>query len=85
LLCLSKTSLPTTYEHAAGLNAENSGPDRNPLPLHLQECYGNLDYKKSDFIESEKASKELLALPIFPELTDEMKKYVADTIISFFD
>jgi dTDP-4-amino-4,6-dideoxygalactose transaminase len=54
-----------------------------PVLMHLQECFRNLGYKKGDFPESEKASIEVLALPIYPELTDEMKDFVADTILSF--
>jgi len=48
-----------------------------PLPLHLQEAYKNLGYKKGDFPISETCSAELLSLPMFPELTeDEIKKIV---------
>jgi len=54
-----------------------------PLPMHLQECFAHLGYKEGDLPESEKAAKEVLALPIYPELTDEMKDYVADTILAF--
>jgi dTDP-4-amino-4,6-dideoxygalactose transaminase len=54
-----------------------------PVTMHLQECFKYLGYKQGDFSESEKAAKEVLALPIYPELTDEMKNYVAETILAF--
>jgi len=54
-----------------------------PHPMHLQECFRYLDYKQGDFPEAEKAAKEVLALPIYPELTDQMQDYVAQTILSF--
>jgi len=54
-----------------------------PLPIHLQECFRYLGYKEGDFPEAEKAAKEVMAIPIYPELTDEMKDYVADTILTF--
>ncbi len=55
-----------------------------PCPMHLQECFEYLDYKEGDFPESEKAAKEVLAIPIYPELTDKMKNYVANSILSFY-
>lgn len=54
-----------------------------PVPLHLQECFRYLGYKEGDFPESEKAAKEVLAIPVYPELTDRMKAYVAETILAF--
>lgn len=52
-----------------------------PSPLHIQEAYAKLGYKQGDFVESEKACKEVLCLPIFPELSDEDRQTVADTVI----
>lgn len=52
-----------------------------PLPLHLQECFSNLGFKKGAFPESEKAANEVLALPVYPELTDQMKDYVVESIL----
>jgi dTDP-4-amino-4,6-dideoxygalactose transaminase len=54
-----------------------------PVPMHIQECFKRLGYKEGNLPESEKAAKEVLAIPVYPELTDEMKDYVAETILSF--
>lgn len=55
-----------------------------PVTLNNQECFSYLGYKKGGFPEAEKAAEEVLALPIYPELTTEQRAYVIDTIAKFF-
>lgn len=55
-----------------------------PLPLHLQKCYANLGYKPGDFPVSEKAARECLSLPIYPEMTDAQIQRVAEVVKGFF-
>ena len=55
-----------------------------PLPLHLQPCLEYLGYKKSDFPEAEKAAKEVLSLPIFPEITKKEQDYIITKIKEFY-
>lgn len=54
-----------------------------PLCLHLQKCFEYLEYREGDLPHAEQASKEVIALPIYPELTDEMLEYVADMVLDF--
>jgi dTDP-4-amino-4,6-dideoxygalactose transaminase len=54
-----------------------------PVPLHLQKCFSGLGYKAGDFPVAEKAAKECLSLPIYPELTDQQVEYVAAQISQF--
>jgi len=54
-----------------------------PLPLHLQECFSNLGYKRGDFPVSEEAANMVLSLPIFPELTLDEIDYTCESIREF--
>jgi dTDP-4-amino-4,6-dideoxygalactose transaminase len=54
-----------------------------PVPLHLQDVYKHLNYKRGDFPVSEQLSDEVLSLPIYPELTNEQQEYIVKKIGEF--
>jgi dTDP-4-amino-4,6-dideoxygalactose transaminase len=55
-----------------------------PLPMHLQECFAYLGCREGQFPESERAAREVLSLPVFPELAEAQLAYVAATVRGFF-
>jgi dTDP-4-amino-4,6-dideoxygalactose transaminase len=55
-----------------------------PLPLHEQLCYKYLGYRPEDLPVAEKASKQVLSIPIFPDLSEEEKQFVTETFSEFF-
>ncbi len=56
-----------------------------PVSFHMQACFSELGYREGDFPESEYAAQHTIALPVYPELTDEMQDYVVDRIEAGFD
>jgi len=55
-----------------------------PLPLHLQPCFAYLGYKEGDFPESEQAAREVISLPVYPELTASQRDEVVSTVRAFY-
>lgn len=55
-----------------------------PLPLHLQKCFSYLSYREGDFPVAEEAAREVLALPIYPELTSAQQDFIASSIKGFY-
>ncbi len=55
-----------------------------PLPLHLQPVFQYLDYKEGDLPVTEQLAKEVISLPMFPEMKEEQQQYVIEKLIDFY-
>ncbi|MCL1893829.1 MAG: DegT/DnrJ/EryC1/StrS family aminotransferase [Holophagaceae bacterium] len=55
-----------------------------PIPLHLQPCFEYLGYRNGSLPETELSAKEVISLPIYPEMTEEMLEEVASAVMGFF-
>ena len=76
---------PRRDELKAHLDANGVGNAVHyPIPLHLQKVYASLGHKPGDFPVAEKAAREVLSLPMFPELTDAQVQRVVEVIKEFF-
>jgi dTDP-4-amino-4,6-dideoxygalactose transaminase len=75
---------PKRDELRAALTAARIGTEvYYPRCLHQQECFDQLGYRDGDFPEAERAANEVLALPVYPELSAEQRAYVAERVTAF--
>jgi dTDP-4-amino-4,6-dideoxygalactose transaminase len=55
-----------------------------PVPLHLQECFKELGYHEGSFPVAEQAAREVISIPVYPEMADGMQQHVVDSFLSFY-
>ena len=82
VFCIKAEKRDALDEH---LKSKNIGTSvYYPIPLHLQKCFEYLSYKKGDFPVAEKLCETVLALPMFPELTEDEVNFVCESIKEFY-
>lgn len=75
--------VPRRDEVVAHLKKNNVGCEiYYPVPMHLQKCFEYLGYKEGDLPEAEKAAKQVMAIPVYPELTNKMQDCVVEMILN---
>ena len=79
--CIRTTRRDDLRKHLASLDIGTE--IYYPLALHMQECFRYLGHQPEDFPESLRATRETLALPIYPELSEAQLQYVVDSIAAF--
>jgi dTDP-4-amino-4,6-dideoxygalactose transaminase len=77
--------VPRRDQLRAHLDAARIGTEvYYPVPFHLQECFAGLGYKAGAFPEAEAAANDSVALPIYPELTEQQQATVVNEIRNFY-
>ena len=77
--------VPRRDELKAALHAKGIGTEvYYPVPMHLQECFTYLSHTTAAFPESERAAKETLAIPVYPEVSTRQIEYVVSCVREFF-
>jgi dTDP-4-amino-4,6-dideoxygalactose transaminase len=80
VICTPKRNELQEYLHSQGIATGL----HYPIALHMQAAYQHLGYKEGDFPESEKAARECLSFPIYPEMTKEQLDYIIQHVKGFF-
>jgi len=76
--------VPRRDELQANLKQKGVGTEvYYPVPMHMQECFAYLGHRAGEFPESERAAKETLAIPVYPEISEAQISYVVECIVDF--